>query len=116
MAKISKRADAPEGDIRVSVANDSFKVSDDSPYETDNFALIDYAQASELLDVEFPEDEDAKAAAKEEARLLKELQKEQEKVNKQRAEKDPQEPAAEMPTSVADLKETKADEPKGGKK
>lgn len=116
MAKISKRADAPEGDIRVSVANDSFKVSDDSPYETDNQALIDFAEASDLLDVEIPDDEDAKEAAKEEARLLKELQKEQEKAEKQRATKDPQEPAAEKPTSVADLKETKADEAKGGKK
>lgn len=116
MAKISKRADAPEGDIRVSVGNDSFKVTDDAPYETDNVALIDHAQASDVLDVEYPEDEDVKAAAKEEARLLKELQKEQDRVNKQRAEKDPQEPAEEMPTSVADLKETKADEPKGGKK
>lgn len=116
MAKISKRADAPEGDIRVSVGNDSFKVTDDAPYETDNVALIEHAQLSDVLDVEFPEDEDVKAAAKEEARLLKELQKEQAKAEKQRAEKAPQEPAAEKPTSVADLKETKADEAKDGDK
>lgn len=117
MAKISKHADAPEGDVRVSVGNDSFKVSDDSPYETDNYALIEQAELSPYLEVEYEEVVDEKAVAREETKLVKKLQAEQAKAEKQRATKDPEEPAAEKPTSLADVKDTdEAEEPKGGKK
>lgn len=103
MAKISKSADAPEGLIKVGVGSTSFKVDDDSPFETDDLTLLEYAASDPYLEVSHDERTSSKAAGKAELKALNELHKEQEKVHKQRATKDPLEPAAEMPTSVADL-------------
>lgn len=114
MAKITKRADAPEGDIKVSVGPEHMKVTDDKPFETDIALLIEEAERSEYFDVEYDEEVDPKAAAREEANLSKELQKQRDRADKQRAEKDPEEEAAPKPTSLADVAETKAEEPKGG--
>lgn len=105
MAKISKRADAPEGTIGVSAgASVNFKVTDE-PYETTDHEEIEVARTVEYLEVEVDEDADYKAAAREEARLLNKLERERDKADKQRAEKDPQEPAAPKPDSVADIVE-----------
>ncbi len=112
MAKISKRADAPEGDIKVSVGSSHMKVTDDKPYETDDQLLIAEAEASDYFDVEYEEEADTKAVAREETKLLKELDKQRAKADKQRAEKDPEEPAAPKPENLADVKETKEAEAK----
>lgn len=116
MAKISKRADAPEGDIKVSIGSLTMKVSDDKPFETDEDALVAEAELSEYFDVEYPDTADDALAAKEESKLLKELDKQRAKADKQRAEKDPEETAAPKPGSLADVVETEAEEAKGGKK
>lgn len=110
MAKIFKHADAPEGDLKVSVGPTHFKLTDDESYETSDPAVIDAAETHPFLDIEYAApDTDPKAEMKD----LRVLRKEQDKVNKQRAEKDPLEPAAEMPLSVADLK---SDDDKADKK
>lgn len=104
MAKIVKAADAPEGDLKVSVGNVHFKV-DASGYETDDLAVIETVRNSfsEFLSVEVDGDSDPKAAARAEAKVLNELHKTQEQAEKARAEKAPTDPAPYKPTSVADL-------------
>lgn len=115
-AKISKHADAPEGDVKVSVGSDHFKVSDDKPYETDNPALIEYSQADPFLEVEITEEEDEAAVAREEAKDLRELDKARAAADKQRAEKDPLEAPAPKPSTVAELRELQdADDKEGSK-
>ena len=105
--KISKKSDAPEGDIKVSVGSVSFRVKDDEPYETDDASAVEVVQISfpEYFDVEVLVDEES-VDPKGEERALKELHKEQEKAKTQHATKDVLEEAAPVPTSVADLKET----------
>lgn len=111
MAKIVKSKDAPEGDVKVSVGPFSFKLddSDGGAYETDEAAIIEAAESHPYLAVEYGEpDADPKA----EMKAVRELRREQEKAdraNAKRVEKDPTAPLVEGPTSVADLKETKAD-------
>ena len=110
MAKIFKHADAPEGDLKVSVGPTHFKLADGESYETTDPAVIDAAETHPFLDIEYVE---SSVDPKGEMKAIRELRKEQDKVNKQRAEKDPLEPAAEMPVSVADLK---SDDDKADKK
>lgn len=119
MAKISKTADAPEGVLRVSIGTSSFKVEDDSPYETDDLALLEQVVSlyGDWLQVDGDEDDTA-ARAKAEAKAIKELHRAQDKAEAQHATKDPLEPAAEVPSTVADLVETteeKKTTSKGGK-
>jgi hypothetical protein len=118
MAKISKKPDAPEGDIKVSIGMTSFKVKDGEPYETDDLTLVEQIEASysDFFDVEHAEEGDQRSEAKAEAAALKELHKTQERAKIQHATKDPLEAAAPVPTSLADLqeiKEEKADDKDG---
>jgi hypothetical protein len=121
--KITKKPDAPEGDIKVSIGMTSFKLKDDAPYETDDLAVVEMVEASfsDFLVVEKIDDGDGETprqAAKAESDALKELHKTQEKAKIQHVTKDAVEPAAPVPTSLADLREIKeaheADDSKGG--
>lgn len=130
--KISKTEDAPEGTIKVAIGVKTIRVKDDAPYETDDVALIDEIRMHDspyLVIEEADTGADPREVGKEESKLLNELHKAQDEAKEQHAEKDPMEPAAAVPTSVADLKEIKAEEateetteepkkaaPKGGKK
>lgn len=111
--KISKHEDAPEGTIKVAIGVKTIRVKDDAPYETDDVALVEEIRAhnSPFLVIEEAETgANPTEVGKEEARALNELHKAQEKANEQHATKDPMEPAAPVPTSVADLKELKAED------
>lgn len=105
MAKIVRSDSAPEGTIRVLLGSHSIKIDEGGSYETDDLDVIAYAEADEYLDVEHEQDEDAKVAARAEAKAQIELQKEQARADKQRAEKDPQDPAAPRPTTIEELRE-----------
>lgn len=112
--KITKADGAPEGDIKVSLANLHFKVSDDSPYETDdpNVALAIRDSFSEFFTVEYADEADVAAAARQDAKDFNKLLKEQDKAEKARAEKDPMDPAPVKPETVEDVKTTASE---GGK-
>lgn len=112
MATITKSGEAPEGTIHAGVGAVGFKVTDDKPYETDDLAVIEYAQKSKHLEVDLGDQPDTQAAAREEAKALKELAKAQEKAEKQRATKAPSEAPAPKPASVDELEAQKND---GGK-
>lgn len=111
--KISKTADAPEGTLKVAIGVKTIRVKDDEPYETDDPSLVEEIRThnSPFLSIETVEEGlDPREVAKEESKLLNELHKEQDKAKTQHATKEPLEPAAPVPTSVADLKELKAEE------
>jgi hypothetical protein len=114
--EISKKPDAPEGDIKVSLGSTHFRVKDGESYVTDDAAVAEQIEASfnEYFTVEHvnaeDEDADAKDAAKAESDALKELHKTQERAKIQHVRKDAVEPAAPVPTSLADLREIKAED------
>ncbi len=108
MARISKKPDAPEGPVKLSIGMTHLHVKDGEGVDTDDLAVIEAVRNSysQWLEVEEEETGDATAAGKEESKAINELLKEQDKAKKQHAEKDPLEPAAPVPTSLADLEET----------
>lgn len=105
-AKIVKSKNAPEGELNTAFGMKSFKVSDTEGYETDDPQLIEEAVAHPFFDVEYGDD-GVRALAKAEHKEIKELHKAQDRAEKQRAEKDPLEPAAPKPYSVDELHELK---------
>ncbi len=107
MAKIVRSDKAPEGTVRVSIGSTSFKVDEGGHYETDDLDVIAYADSDEYLDVEYDDGHDTKAEARAEAKEQIELQKEQARVDKQRAEKDPEDPALPRPQTIEELRELK---------
>lgn len=108
MATILKNASAPDGELYAAFGVKSFKVSDDAGYDTDDVQLIEEAEAHPFLKVEYGEDS-SKDAARAETKDIKALQKEQARVDKQRAEKDPLEPAAPYPETVEQLQDIKGE-------
>lgn len=108
-ARIVKSKDAPEGELNTAFGMKSFKVSDTEAYETDDPQLIEEAVAHPFFDVEYGDD-GVKELAKAEAKEIKELHREQARAEKQRAEKDPRDPAAPYPTSVDELHDIKGND------
>jgi hypothetical protein len=111
MARISKKSDAPEGPIKVTIGQTSFKVADDAPYETDDRVVIEIVEVSygDFLTVETDEGSPV-AEAKAEAKALNKLHKEQEKAKLATAVKDPTDPAPEVPSSIDDITNTDSKE------
>jgi hypothetical protein len=102
MAKIVKSADAPEGDVKVSVGSVHFKVTDSDAYETTDSAVLEAGNFHPFLEVDWDSpDGDSRQQMKD----LREVQKARDKALKQHAEKDPYEEAVPVPGSIEELHE-----------
>jgi len=109
MATISKKSDAPEGPIKLSIGMTHLEV--DGPVETDDLLVIETIRNSfsGLLDVTEGDSSDPEAAARRESDALNALSEARDAAKRQHAEKDPQDPAAPIPTSIDDLEEAVAE-------
>lgn len=104
MAKIAKAEGVASGTVHVTVGEESFKVTDDKTYSTENAEVLAYAETDPLLTVEADEDSLPPAeAAKVERQEAAELARAREAADKQRATKDPREAPAPKPTSFDEL-------------
>lgn len=90
-AFVRKSADAPEGDITVSILNDTFSLDNEGSYETDNPIIIQEAIVNDLLDVEYAGGQDPDEAAQAEAEAIAEFERQEIEADRHNAEKDARE-------------------------